>query len=308
MKSITLLICSTAASAPRIYTCLRRSILACEEYLFEHIERDEAVLMLYIDDSSVIIGKHQNPWKECDVDYLYRKAIPVVRRISGGGTVYHDRGNLNFSFIIGDKRFYDKDALFAVVLEALARCGVSAHRTERYDILVSGKKVSGNAYSFKKDRCLHHGTLLVDSDLSLLGASLKGMRDAVVTYAVDSYPVPVTNIAAHNPQADMGRIISALCSSWESACGSVRLYAFGDDAVDAAASLAEKYRSWEWTFGCTPPFSVPLELGSGGRIRMHVEQGRIAGFEPEGNEIPEEVKQALLGKRFSRTMLVPFGL
>jgi len=182
--------------------------LAVERVLFESSlfesfagpegpESDAAhALLVWRNSPCVVIGRHQNPWVECDLAKMAAAAVPLVRRVSGGGAVYHDPGNTNFTFF-GTDATYDLDRQFTVVIMALESLGISARRNKRNDILVDDRKISGNAFRHTKGRSLHHGTLLVSADLNELTAYLTSPNAAAAitgpTAASDARPGPTAD-------------------------------------------------------------------------------------------------------------------
>ncbi|MBT3275115.1 MAG: lipoate--protein ligase family protein, partial [Spirochaetales bacterium] len=167
--------------------------LAMEEFLLDNFSGEAALLFLYTNASSVVIGKHQNPWLEISLKELDSRQIPLVRRISGGGTVYHDLGNLNFSFI-GKKAGFDRKKNLELVARAVSMLGVAAVVTDNYDLYAAGKKISGNAFCFRRDKVLHHGTLLIDADLDGLRLLLNPPEQGISTHAVRSRPAETANL------------------------------------------------------------------------------------------------------------------
>ena len=150
--------------------------LAREEHLLELLGPEEVILYLWQNRSTVVIGRNQNAWKECRVEKLTADGGFLARRSSGGGAVFHDLGNLNFTFLARSDH-YDVDRQLEVVLRALSACGVPAEKTGRNDVTAEGRKVSGNAFYSAKDRSYHHGTLLVDVDMERLSAYLQVSAD-----------------------------------------------------------------------------------------------------------------------------------
>ena len=167
--------------------------LAVEEYLFR-TERED-VFMLWQNEPTVVIGKNQNAFVEVDMDYLRQNGIHLARRITGGGAVYHDLGNVNYSFIRDSRQGIDFVSFTAPIIEALATLGISAELSGRNDLLVEGRKISGNAQYSAGGRTLHHGTLLFDSDLSVLSAALRPDEEKLKSKAVKSARSRVTNLA-----------------------------------------------------------------------------------------------------------------
>ena len=173
--------------------------LALEEFCFRNLDPASDYLLFYINRPSIITGRHQNPFQECNLDLARRKDIQLVRRISGGGTVYHDRGNLNFSYITGfkeEKLDYFK-TLLKPILNTLQHLGVPAELTDKNNILVKGKKISGNSQHTNMRRMLSHGTLLFESDLEALGRALEPELVITNSRAVISIRSNVTNIVEH---------------------------------------------------------------------------------------------------------------
>ena len=166
--------------------------LAVEEYLT--LNSVGRALILWQNDRTVVIGNHQNAWAECDYERLVRDGGRLARRLTGGGAVYHDLGNLNFSFICDEESFSALEN-FEIIIRALARFGIDAEPTGRNDVTVSGKKISGNAFMHKKGRVLHHGTLLVNSDLTKLAGYLKPSKKKLETKGIKSVRSRVTNLA-----------------------------------------------------------------------------------------------------------------
>lgn len=250
--------------------------LAAEELLFSTVGPEDAHLHLYVNRRSVVLGKHQNPWKECAVTELRRGNVDIVRRISGGGTVFHDPGNVNFSFLM-DRELFDKQQNLLLVVRALARLDIPAEATPRGDILVQGKKVSGNAMALKRSRVMHHGTLLVSSDLSSLRSSSAGWADRIETHAVASNPFPVVNLGDLYPQASVGSVEEAVRQEFMETWGAAESV---EDILtvvdrDELASRSDNYRTWQWNFGRTPSFTARLPFPGEEGIAVRVEEGTI---------------------------------
>ena len=146
--------------------------LAADEWFLDHLPEDTVLLYFYINDNAVIIGKNQNPWRECDLTAMEQDGVQLVRRVSGGGAVYHDGGNLNFSFIASRTR-YDEQKQFELILQAVRSLGIACEFSGRNDLLAEGRKFSGNAFCHRGPNCQHHGTLLVDADMGRLQRYLK---------------------------------------------------------------------------------------------------------------------------------------
>ena len=234
--------------------------LALEEYCLRNLDITDDYVLFYINASSVIIGKHQNPFEECNFEYLQNNNIQLVRRISGGGAVYQDYGNLNFSFIQGFEKeklnYFQK--LIQPIQKALHRLGVPADLTEKNTILVEGKKVSGNSQYTNINRMLSHGTLLLDSDLNVLERALKSDLEIVNSKAVQSERSAVVNISDYTKQpVSMHLFRDKLMAAIYAQFGQLEHCVLNAQDWDAIYRLAEdKYKSWDWTFGRSPDFIV----------------------------------------------------
>ena len=191
--------------------------LAVEEYLMDHADDHDSILFLWQSDCAVVMGKNQNPWKECRLDLMEAESVSLARRISGGGTVYHDAGNLNYCVIV-NRAVYKEQQAYEMVFDALRPFGIEAGRTGKSNLSVDGLKFSGNAFCFRKGRAMHHGTLLLHTDLERLERYLGSMLDGIETHAIASVPAAVTNL-----NLDVDRFRDALKESFPSALWTVRV-------------------------------------------------------------------------------------
>lgn len=279
--------------------------LSIEEYCLRNLDPRNDCMLLYINDPSVIIGRNQNPFQEINHAYVKEKGIRVVRRISGGGAVYHDHGNLNFSFLtaFGKKGLNDFRRLIEPILLTLESLGVRSERMEKNTIYVRDKKISGNAQYTNLSRMLSHGTLLYDADLRALEVALAATSDIVGSKGIASIKSPVTNISAHlEMPADISAFRRALIEGAGKSFHSVRPHALSKTAWHDILRLAHrKYRSWEWNYGNSPPFAVRHHLREQ-TLRFRVEQGIIRKIESESNGPADEIvvlfRQKLIGKRY----------
>ena len=246
--------------------------LALEEWLLDRAEPVNT-LLLWQSEPAVVIGRNQNPWLETNPSLLAASGVKLVRRLSGGGAVYHDLGNLNFSFI--QKRSdYSESAVVRAVIGALGRLGIAAERLPFGGLAVAGKKISGQAYCYRKNGVLHHGTLLIDADLGRLGRFLEPASWRVETKAIPSRRWPVTNLAAVVPGLAMERVLASLRESFAAAYGESCVAGI---AGEPPAELVEKYRSWAWCYGETPPFSLTLEIGGQSEINLSPPHQPVVG-------------------------------
>lgn len=267
--------------------------LAAEEYLLRQKKEDYA--FFYINRPSVIIGKHQNALAEINLPYLEEQNIPVFRRMSGGGTVYHDEGNLNFCFIKnGDNSdLVNFKKATEPIVSALQRRGLPARNGERNDLLLNYKKISGNACHVFKRRVMHHGTLLYQSDLNRLTGSLKSDPTRFEDKAVKSVRSEVVNInqvlqSKETTTEFLQNLVEDLLrnnTDWEKAT-------FSKVDLDKIEELKkEKYDHSEWNYRYGPAYTFKKRLQSGRLVfgvKLRVEKGRITQLEIKGNYKPEE--------------------
>lgn len=220
--------------------------LAVEEFLLSQVHRIPVMFLLWQASDSVIVGKNQNPWLECDPPLIEREGGRLARRLSGGGAVFHDAGNLNYAFIVRREE-YDRVRQFQVVLNTLRRLGVAAEITKHHALLVKGRKISGAAFCFRKAAVLHHGTLLVSADLDKMQRWLRpSVRDETAR-SIRSIPSPVMNLAEVIPSLTVEKLKEALRESFAAehdpapvSTGEKRLN------FDVIEELRKKYASREW--------------------------------------------------------------
>jgi len=279
--------------------------LAAEEYFLKNFQED--FFMLWRSRPSVVVGKHQNALAEINHEFVRKNQIPVARRLSGGGTVFHDPGNVNFTFIRNVKDISEVNfKVFTVpVIAALGRLGVEAYTTGRNDLLIDGKKISGNAEHVHKNRVLHHGTLLFDSRLEALKGALKVDLSRFEDKAVQSNRSEVNNIANYLPNlVSVEEFTNFLFAEISQNFSDFSVYEWTADDVAAIQKLSEeKYQTWDWIFGYSPRyrFSNKLDTENGEiQVNLLVEKGRITEAAFSGRIQPEKANkmaEALLGCR-----------
>lgn len=235
--------------------------IASEEYFLRN--KNEDFFMLYINPPSIIIGKNQNTLAEINAEYVNKNNIAVVRRLSGGGAVYHCHGNLNFSFIITDKEesFMDFEKFTRPIVSVLGSMGVSAQLSGRNDILIDDKKISGNAQFKSRGRMIHHGTLLFSSDLSKLKKSLKANPLKFKDKATKSVKSRVANICDYleNP-IDIHEFKKLVISGILETNKDCEIYALTEaDKKSIERLVEEKYSTWEWNYGYSPKYNFSSE-------------------------------------------------
>lgn len=253
--------------------------LAAEEYLLKNFTED--IFMLWQSTNSVVVGKHQNALAEIDFPFVHRKKIDVARRISGGGSVFHDSGNVNFTFIKNVKSAAEISfRLFTLpVVEALAKLGITASLSGRSDLIVGGKKISGNAQHVLKNRVLHHGTLLFNSNLETLGNSLNAAPGKYHGKAVQSVRSVVTNIL---PLLENNRSIAdfnTFLMNEQLKNPDSKIYKLSaEDNQKIQELVQKKFSTWEWNYGYSPKYNFTNEYFSEDKkleIELKVEKGKI---------------------------------
>lgn len=254
--------------------------LALEEYCLLNLPMDPGYLLLYVNDPCIVIGKHQNAWEEINTDLADEHGIPVLRRISGGGTVYHDHGNLNFSFLRWhDSQHFNNYAHFTgAVAEALQGMGVPASLNQRGDIFIGDRKISGSAQAMRKGRLCSHGTLLFRSDLHLISPVLRPKPGRFTSHSRQSVRSPVGNAGDHLPASfSMDHLRHALAQALLP--HPVTHYAPSTGELAQVRQLADtKYRTWEWNYAESPTFVMERTGTINGkevRLRVCVEKGHI---------------------------------
>jgi len=260
--------------------------LASEEYLLKHTSDD--IFYLWRNDNAIIVGKNQNTLSEINVDYVKEKNIKVVRRLTGGGAVYHDLGNINYTFIENNKKsFNDFRGFCEPIIKALNEIGVEAEFTGRNDMTLQGKKFSGTAQCKYKDRVMHHGTLLFSSVKADISGALKPRDIKFTDKSVKSVASRITNISEYLPQPmEIIEFRDRLMTSVTGNENSPIEY-FTQAEIDEINKLRdEKYSKWEWNYGQSPKFSMTKEgKFTGGTLEatLDVNHGVIDNFRIYGD-------------------------
>lgn len=291
--------------------------LAIETYLLKEKNFDEPILLFYINDPSIIIGRNQNTIEEINSDYVDEHDIKVVRRLSGGGAVYHDHGNLNFSFIMPDdgESFRDFEKFTKPVIDALHEMGVSGAQLKgRNDLVIDDQKFSGNAMYATDGRMFAHGTIMFDSDINEVVNALKVRKDKIESKGIKSIRSRVTNIKPFLSNEDQQM-------TTEEFRDAILLKIFGVDRFDEVTTYdltdddwkrimeisKQYYQNWDWNYGKSPAFELirreRFPIGSI-EVKMNVASGQIKEVRIYGDffglgEI-KDVEQALTGVKYQK--------
>lgn len=256
--------------------------LAIEEYCLKHLDPEETYLLFYINQPSIIIGKNQNTIEEINTKYVDENGIIVVRRLSGGGAVYHDLGNLNFSFITKDdgNSFHNFKKFTEPVVAALKRLGVDAELSGRNDLMANGRKISGNAQFSTKGRMFSHGTLLFDSEIEHVVSALKVKKDKIESKGIKSIRSRVANISEFLDQKmTTVEFRSMLLRYIFDTEGEIPEYKLTEKDWKIINQISkERYQNWDWNYGKSPKFNLQhskrFQAGSVD-IRLEVQKGVI---------------------------------
>jgi len=279
--------------------------LATEEYVLKHFEEDS--FMLWRNAPSIIVGKHQNTLAEINIEYVKKNNIQVVRRLSGGGAVFHDLGNLNFTFIQKGKNgnLIDFRKYTEPILEMLQKLGINALFEGRNDLTIDGKKFSGNAEHIWKDRVLHHGTLLFSSKMADLSQALNVDPLKFNDKAVKSVRTRVTNISDHLKEPmDVMQFADLIQNHIVEKYPDARFYDLTEEDHDHIHEMVRnKYGTWEWNYGYSPNYNFRkiIRTENSGTIEfdLDVQNGTILHAKIFGDYFcrydTEDIENALTG-------------
>lgn len=281
--------------------------LALENYIFSRLASNEKVLLFYVNKPCIVMGRFQNPWIECKLSKMIENDVSLVRRQSGGGTVYHDPGNLNFCFM-QKTREHLKDDNNQILVNALSQLGIHAKASGRSDLIYENEgctyKFSGSAFKQKKDRSFHHGTLLIDSDLGLLNDFLIPKDRNIQAKGIKSVRSKVINLSHVNKSLTALLLQEAIINSCKD------FYKIEDVSTIPMESFYEHeivnnyqqfLKNWDWMFGETPLFKLNITLKYG-NIHFEVKKAIILKCECELSSVhpslAQELSNALIGQSF----------
>ncbi|HKM42386.1 MAG TPA: lipoate--protein ligase [Limnochordia bacterium] len=246
--------------------------LAVEEYALNYLDPSQDYAILWQNEPAVIVGRNQNTIAEVNAPYIKEHGIHVVRRLSGGGAVYHDFGNLNFTFIVdAQKSVVSNFAYFTKpVIDALAHLGVKAEFSGRNDITISGQKFSGNAQYWSKNRLLHHGTILFNSDLSVVQEALNVKADKIQSKGIKSVRSRVTNILPHLPHPVTIEEFKETLWRFLIPDGTSNEYVLTEEDWSVIKNLKDRrYNQWDWNYGASPESEIEKEgRFAGGKLEL----------------------------------------
>lgn len=280
--------------------------IAAEEYMFKNTQ--ENILFLYINKPCIIFGKHQNPMAEINPEAVEKNNIKLIRRLSGGGTVYHDEGNINFCFIqnVPEGNLVDFKRYTLPFIELLKNMGIKAELGIKNDLKIDGKKISGNAEHIWKKKVLHHGTLLFDSNLEMLSSVLSENDNNYISKAVKSNRSETTNIINYLPEKiKVNDFFQKIIDFFLSKFDNRKLISLSENEISEIQLLINhKYSTWEWTFGYSPKYCFKSKIrhqNSIYDIALDVEKGIIIKIDILNKNTSintlKEIKKHFLGKK-----------
>jgi len=290
--------------------------LALEEYVLKYLQTDEDFVLLWQNENSVIIGRNQNTIEEVNNKYVKSHNVNVVRRITGGGAVYHDLGNLNFSFITKSARdgVNNYRKFIDPVVAALNSFGVPAEFSGRNDIVVEGMKISGNAQAYHKSKMLHHGTILLNADLTMIFNVLDVKPDKIASKGIKSNRARVTNIMPYlkepvTMEQFKDRLLKYLLGSEDISRHVYMLTSV--DKIKINELMESKYNTWAWNYGQSPAFEIERNgryEGGGISIRLNVDDGVINSIRIFGDFLGVEdisgLEKKLVGTKFDASAVI----
>ncbi|MGT2683307.1 lipoate--protein ligase [Streptococcus porci] len=283
--------------------------IALEAYAFKELQSEDELFILWINEPAIIIGKHQNAVQEINKEYTDANGIHVVRRLSGGGAVYHDLNNLNYTIISNksEEGAFDFKTFSQPVIETLADLGVKAEFTGRNDLEIDGKKFCGNAQAYYKGRMMHHGCLLFDVDMTVLGNALKVSKDKIESKGVKSVRARVTNILSELPEKiTVNDFADKILDKMKEHYPDMTEYVLSENELaKIQQSYEEQFSTWDWTYGKSPEYTVERSVRyPAGKITSYIqaENSIITGLKIYGDFFGigdvSDIEELLIGTRY----------
>lgn len=286
--------------------------IALEEYCFKKLKQFDKIFILWINEPAIIVGKYQNTLAEINERYVNEQGIHVVRRITGGGAVYHDLDNLNYTIISNEeegRNDFDFETFSQPVIEALAELGVKAEFSGRNDITIDGKKICGNAQAYADERVMHHGCLLFNTDLTVLSQALEPSKETVGAKGVKSVRSRVSNILPYLPvPITVHEFADKILEQMIKRFPEMQPYSFTEEELqEIEGARREKFANWDWNYGGNPAAEVVRESRyPAGKIEvlLDLKQGKIdrirffGTFFGKNGELTE-VENRLKGVRYT---------
>ncbi|HGD2446615.1 TPA: lipoate--protein ligase [Streptococcus agalactiae] len=234
--------------------------VALEAYAFQKLTDIDEIFILWINEPAIIIGRHQNTIQEINKEFIDKNGIHVVRRLSGGGAVYHDLNNLNYTIISNNTQegAFDFQTFSKPVIDTLAKLGVKAEFTGRNDLEINGQKFAGNAQAYYKGRMMHHGCLLFDVDISVLGQALKVSKDKIESKGIKSVRARVTNIVDHlSDKITVQEFSDAILAQMKEEYPEMDEYVLSDAELSEIQAMRDnQFATWDWTYGKAPEYTI----------------------------------------------------
>ncbi|SDQ12949.1 lipoate--protein ligase [Streptococcus equinus] len=283
--------------------------IALEAYAFRELRDEDELFILWINEPTIVIGKHQNAIEEINKAYTDKHGIHVVRRLSGGGAVYHDLNNLNYTIISNkaEEGAFDFKTFSQPVIETLAGLGVTATFTGRNDLEINGKKFCGNAQAYYKGRMMHHGCLLFDVDMTVLGNALQVSKDKIESKGVKSVRARVTNILDELPEKMTVEAFSEqLLNKIKEQYPDMTEYVLSEVDLENIQNLADnQFATWDWTYGKSPDYTIKRSVRyPAGKLTSYVkvEKSVITGLKIYGDffgiKDVSDIEEELIGLRY----------
>lgn len=283
--------------------------IALEAYAFRELLSEDEIFILWINEPAIIIGKHQNTIQEINKEYIDAHGIHVARRLSGGGAVYHDLNNLNYTIISNksEEGAFDFKTFSQPVIETLEDLGVKAEFTGRNDLEINGKKFCGNAQAYYKGRMMHHGCLLFDVDMTVLGDALKVSKDKIESKGIKSVRARVTNILDELPEKiTVNEFSDKILAKMKETYPDMTEYVLSEDELAKIQKSAdEQFGNWDWVYGKAPEYTIERNVRyPAGKINTfaNVEKSIIKNIKIYGDffgiKDVQDIEELLVGTRY----------